>query len=179
MKKPQTWQYEPALRADPEQYGAPRRQKQERTGGGLFVLSRTHRTGGVPRLSAVMSMTGRIGGEQEARSVDHSQEARRNFKGTGGIRVQAVQGGGACTNSDGHKGETHPAYPGYWIASQNIWAVLRRGDNRYWNAFGEGEPHPSKSNSIICEINFPYEGVKADIAGALARDESGRVFVLH
>ncbi|MGO8735591.1 MAG: hypothetical protein ACLQVM_22660 [Terriglobia bacterium] len=48
--------------------------------------------------------------------------------------------------------------------------------NRYWNAFGIGL---RASNSICCEINFPIEGKNEQIAGALAKDEQGAVWVLH
>jgi hypothetical protein len=35
------------------------------------------------------------------------------------------------------------------------------------------------SNSICCEVNFPIEGKSVQIAGVLARDETGTVWILH
>ena len=79
----------------------------------------------------------------------------------------------------GHKGQ------GYkmdvtWVSSVGIWTGPRKLHNRYWNAFGVGQPKalPS-SNSITCEINFPLQGVNRKIAGILAKDDQEIIWVLH
>jgi hypothetical protein len=66
-----------------------------------------------------------------------------------------------------------------WLPQEGIWVGSRKLSNRYWNAFGIGEPTLQGSNSIICEINFPLEGVSRAIAGVLAKDEQGVVRVFH
>ena len=42
---------------------------------------------------------------------------------------------------------------------------------RYWNGFGIKEPSEGKGLTIICEINFPIEGIRRDIAAAFAKDD--------
>jgi len=66
-----------------------------------------------------------------------------------------------------------------WLPSVGIWSGSRKIENRYWNAFGIGEPNAHNSNSIICEINFPLVGKSARIQGIMARDEHGTVWVCH
>jgi hypothetical protein len=66
-----------------------------------------------------------------------------------------------------------------WQPSVGIWSGSRKIENRYWNAFGIGEPDKHSSNSIICEINFPLSGMSAKIQGVLAKDEHAMVWVCH
>jgi hypothetical protein len=81
----------------------------------------------------------------------------------------------------GHQGGSGWAKPGYWLAKQDFWVAFRRPpeDNKYWNAFGMGLPDPAKSNSPVCEVNFPLQGIRPGMVGALAKDESGKLYVLH
>ena len=68
-----------------------------------------------------------------------------------------------------------------WNSKLGIWWIIEKAENRFWNAFGVGEPKwdTNSSHSIICEINFPFEGLDRRIAGAFAEDENGEVYVTH
>jgi hypothetical protein len=79
----------------------------------------------------------------------------------------------------GHKGQGYDMEVS-WLPSEGIWIGPRKLDNRYWNAFGVGQPKvlPS-SNSIACEINFPFQGVNRKIAGIFAKDDQEIIWVLH
>ncbi len=47
---------------------------------------------------------------------------------------------------------------------------------RYWNAFGIGKPIPKRIANIICEINYPEEGINKRVAANWVQD--GRDFLL-
>jgi hypothetical protein len=66
-----------------------------------------------------------------------------------------------------------------WLPSRGIWIASRRLSNRYWNLFGVGEPHPSAPNKIVCEINFPLSAINRRVAGVLAKNDGGVVYVFH
>jgi hypothetical protein len=64
----------------------------------------------------------------------------------------------------------------------DIWWITEDSGNRFWNAFGTGEPKwntKSYSHSITCEINPPYEGIDRRIAGAFAKDPEGKLYLVH
>jgi hypothetical protein len=52
-------------------------------------------------------------------------------------------------------------------------------DNRYWCVFGLGWPEESQSLGLVCEINIPFKGINRRVAGVFARDETGRLALLH
>ena len=52
-------------------------------------------------------------------------------------------------------------------------------DKKCWNGFGIGAPIAGKKVALAAEINFPAEGLNRALSGVFARDENGRVFVLH
>lgn len=55
-----------------------------------------------------------------------------------------------------------------------------RESNRYWNAFGLQDPHTQRSSlSITVEVNPPFDGTNARVAGILGRDSEGHVLLLH
>lgn len=41
---------------------------------------------------------------------------------------------------------------------------------RYFNAFGKGKPTPNKDADIICEINYPVQGINKSVAACWAQD---------
>lgn len=63
---------------------------------------------------------------------------------------------------------------GYELPAEGVWAGFKRLRNRYWNAFGL-----TGSRSIVCEINFPFDGTNRRVAGVLATDSTGEICVLH
>ncbi|WP_286709079.1 McrB family protein [Methanothermobacter sp. EMTCatA1] len=68
----------------------------------------------------------------------------------------------------------------YWISDLGIWYMYRFvKESRHWNAFGTDKPSTEKSNTIICEINSPPDGIDRRIAGAFARDPHGNGYLIH
>lgn len=68
----------------------------------------------------------------------------------------------------------------YWNESLRIWWTMEEEEDRYWNSFGTGEPkwNTKYSHSIVVEINLP-KGKNRRIQGAVASDESGKLYLLH
>jgi hypothetical protein len=68
-----------------------------------------------------------------------------------------------------------------WSNSLGIWWTTSRIENKFWNAFGSENPHWNSkySHSIDCEINVPFSGIDYSISGAFAKDEDGRLYLLH
>jgi hypothetical protein len=67
----------------------------------------------------------------------------------------------------------------FYSPKSDFWFTAHENDNRYWNAFGVGEPPEGRSTSINVEINFPYEGVNRNIGGAFGHNNKGEVLLLH
>lgn len=80
----------------------------------------------------------------------------------------------------GYKGESQKLHA-HWSSELDIWWIAEDSGNRYWNAFGTGEPKwdTSYSHSITCEINPPYEGIDRRIAGVFAKDPDDKLHLLH
>lgn len=83
----------------------------------------------------------------------------------------------------GWQGGSRPAQV-YWSDELKIWWAFlddRDGIPRHWRAFGTNEPHwtGSYSHSIQSEINSPFKGMSRRIAAAFAKDEEGRIFLVH
>lgn len=78
----------------------------------------------------------------------------------------------------GHKGESVSASIS-WSSELGIWMHFREISNRFWNLFGIDEPFEGENLSIICEINFPYQGINRRIAGAFAEDENRDLHIVH
>ncbi len=79
----------------------------------------------------------------------------------------------------GHPGANFKAGV-FWSERLGIWFFSRKmSEDRYWNVFGIGRPTPGDDVSITCEINFPVRGIDRKTGGALARDNAGRIFVVH
>lgn len=70
-----------------------------------------------------------------------------------------------------------------WMPSLDLWAHFgappseKGPPNRYWNVFGIGKPYGIVS--IVCEINPPKKARNHSPAGVFAKDEAGRLLVLH
>jgi hypothetical protein len=83
------------------------------------------------------------------------------------------------------KGYIHIGYQGggdqyltYSLARSSVWFACKRLPNRFWNAFGLGDPFKG-TPTIITEINPPLSGVRRSIAGAFAEDEQGFLYLVH
>jgi len=81
----------------------------------------------------------------------------------------------------GHKGGSWFDNP-FYSSKLDIWFIFKEESNRYWNAFGLGDPNETtdKNIVIVVEINFPFSGRDRRIAGVFAKDEdSGKILVCH
>ncbi len=79
----------------------------------------------------------------------------------------------------GHPGASASARVS-WCEGLGIWFCFRRqGADRYGNIFGVRKPGGQASLSITCEINVPVRGIDRRLGGVFARDEAGRVFLVH
>lgn len=76
------------------------------------------------------------------------------------------QGGGAATET-------------FYLADVDLWFGGRIVENRYWNAFGRGDPFGARSTNIIVEINPPLSGTDARIAGLFLEDDDGNLYLAH
>lgn len=61
----------------------------------------------------------------------------------------------------------------------DLWVSRHDVENKFWNGFGLGRPSEKKNNSLIGEINFPYDGLSGRVAGAFAVEDNGNILVLH
>jgi hypothetical protein len=68
--------------------------------------------------------------------------------------------------------------PVYFVRKLDLWFAPDTLENRYWNAFGIGDPFSGNTPAPHVEINFPLDGLDRRIAGAFAEDE-GAVYVTH
>jgi hypothetical protein len=80
----------------------------------------------------------------------------------------------------GYKGESME-HEVFWSDKLKVWWIFSESENRFWNAFGVGEPrwNTKYSHSITCEINPPYTGINRRVSGLFAKDFAGNVFLLH
>lgn len=67
----------------------------------------------------------------------------------------------------------------YALSDLELWVGFRKLHNRYWNAFGQGNPVTTSNRPIVVEINAPFQGVDRRIGGAFGVDESHAVYLLH
>lgn len=67
----------------------------------------------------------------------------------------------------------------YWRSDLELWVVENELSNRYWNAFGIDDPTKPVGVSIICEVNFPYDGVNRRIAAVFVEDAKRNLYVAH
>ncbi len=71
-------------------------------------------------------------------------------------------------------------YTIHWSPPLKMWALFKKLDNRYWNAFGISRPDPARSLQITVEVNPPLEGVDRKMGGAFARDpHTGDIYLVH
>jgi hypothetical protein len=67
----------------------------------------------------------------------------------------------------------------HWSSDLDLWMALQGVEKRYWNAFGLGNPFESGSNSIVVEINSPYEGINRHVGGIFLKDDNGGLYLGH
>ncbi len=68
----------------------------------------------------------------------------------------------------------------YWLKGKEVWAAFGDGGNRFWNAFGLGNPATDKELTITVELNPPKSGINRRMAGAFAKDPlSGPSYLVH
>ena len=83
------------------------------------------------------------------------------------------------TRSIGYQGG-QLASVAHWNPETDLWMSFNKAQNRYWNAFGFGDPREAKGTlSIVVEINPPFRGSNRRVAGAFATDSRGGLYLLH
>jgi hypothetical protein len=79
----------------------------------------------------------------------------------------------------GHPGESVRAKV-FWAENPGIWFHSKAiAGGRYWNAFGIGKPPDGGAVSSTIEVNIPTLSLDRKIGGAFARDDAGKVFLVH
>ncbi|MCU0583835.1 MAG: hypothetical protein MUE57_08360, partial [Syntrophales bacterium] len=79
----------------------------------------------------------------------------------------------------GHPGESFRARV-FWAEGPGLWYHTGAvAGERYLNAFGIGRPSAGSAVSSTIEINVPMRSLDRKIGGAFARDDGGRVFLVH
>lgn len=83
----------------------------------------------------------------------------------------------------GHKGVSFTKEVCY-SNKLNIWWDMNingleegKSGRRYWNAFGTGEPIPNKLTNIVCEINYPEEGINKRVAANWVKEGNDYLLV--
>ena len=66
-----------------------------------------------------------------------------------------------------------------YAPSLNLWYAAQQNGKTYWHGFGNGAPQAGKKVALASEINIPADGLNRAISGAFARDDAGRVWLLH
>ena len=66
-----------------------------------------------------------------------------------------------------------------YAPSLDLWYAAQQSDKTYWHGFGNGAPQAGKKVALASEINIPADGLNRAISGAFARDDAGRVWLLH
>lgn len=89
-------------------------------------------------------------------------------------------GGESLERTIGYAGGTEPATV-RWYDDLKFWTLFQpdRLENRYWCAFGVGDPNELESLSITCEINPPREGIDRRCAGLFVRSGNGTIYLAH
>jgi hypothetical protein len=108
---------------------------------------------------------------ERSSAIDHAQSLfARAFESRASDKIRAKVG-----YHGGHEDHTL-----FWSDGLGLWYCQRKIEgSRYWNAFGTEKPREASNASIVCEINFPLKGLNRSVGGVFARDDHGRVFVLH
>ena len=66
-----------------------------------------------------------------------------------------------------------------YAPSLDLWYAAQQNGKTYWHGFGNGAPQAGKKVALASEINIPADGLNRSISGAFARDDAGRVWLLH
>ena len=66
-----------------------------------------------------------------------------------------------------------------YAPSLDLWYAAQQNGKTYWHGFGNGAPQAGKKVALASEINIPASGPNRAISGTFARDDAGRVWLLH
>lgn len=58
----------------------------------------------------------------------------------------------------------------HYSSKYNFWFTSQKFEDKYWNAFGIGEPSKHHSNNIVVEINFSLADINRRIGGLIVSD---------
>lgn len=60
-----------------------------------------------------------------------------------------------------------------------MWLAHEHLEKYHWNALGKGDLFGRPTPPIVVEVNPPYSGRRARVAGVFLRDEDGRLWLGH
>ena len=66
-----------------------------------------------------------------------------------------------------------------YAPSLDLWYAAQQNGKTCWHGFGNGAPQAGKKVALASEINIPASGLNRAISGVFARDDAGRVWLLH
>ena len=67
----------------------------------------------------------------------------------------------------------------HWARDDGFWWAFEPKPARHALLLGHAPDAPAKRESITCEINLPLEGADRKIAGIIATDEAGALYLAH
>lgn len=67
----------------------------------------------------------------------------------------------------------------FYSPEYDFWCGNSVEPDRYWNPFGLGRPRNGATITGRCQINYACENVNLRMAGLLAKDAEGRLYLLH
>ena len=67
----------------------------------------------------------------------------------------------------------------HWRSDLDLWSAFLPTEKRHWTAFGLGNPFDDDGNSIVVEVNTPFEGINRRVGGVFLRNSKGQQFVAH
>ncbi len=66
-----------------------------------------------------------------------------------------------------------------WRSDLDLWSAFLPTEKRHWTAFGLGNPFDDDGNSIVVEVNTPFEGINRRVGGVFLRNSKGQLYVGH
>lgn len=66
-----------------------------------------------------------------------------------------------------------------YVKEFDFWWSNSKGNSQYWCPYGLGEPKENQTTTGRCQINYPLKGINRKVAALLAKDNSGKYYLLH
>lgn len=66
-----------------------------------------------------------------------------------------------------------------YIKEFDFWWSNSKSDSQYWCPYGLGKPKENQTTTGRCQINYPLNGINRKVAALFAKDNSGKIYLLH